>query len=117
MENKTRLTEKRRHGHYKISVDLDKMNNFDAVLTEIVEKLGRLEDIEDELGIDLTTLYEALKNGVYYRNNQKQINFAKSERVYLSHKSLRVDYHTYKYLKDYGKTWSLDKKDLTKEEL
>lgn len=28
-------------------------------------KLGKLEDIEEELGIDLATLFKALKNGVY----------------------------------------------------
>ena len=33
-------------------------------------KLSQLEDIEDELGIDLITLYKALKNGIYIKNQK-----------------------------------------------
>ena len=31
-----------------------------------IHKLGMLEDIEEELGIDLVTLFKALKNGKIY---------------------------------------------------
>ena len=33
----------------------------------LLNKLGQLEDIEEELGIDLITLFKALKNGVYHK--------------------------------------------------
>lgn len=33
---------------------------------ELYYKLGKLEDIEEELGIDLITLFEALIEGIYY---------------------------------------------------
>ena len=32
---------------------------------KIIDKCGQLEDIEDELGIDLITLFKAVKNGIY----------------------------------------------------
>lgn len=78
----------------------------------VVNKLGQLEDIEDKLGIDLITLFKALKNGVYYRNAQKEINYAKNIRLSFAYKTLVVDYRTYKNLCDYGKTWALTKGEL-----
>ena len=32
-------------------------------------KLGQLEDIEDELGINLITLIKSLKNGIYLKDS------------------------------------------------
>ena len=92
-------------------------------------KLGRLEDIEEELGIDLITLFKALKDGinVYYENEER----------YQFHNNLRLEYHKtlgwglvdiygsicrndmpmkldmeFYELKEYGKTWALDKQTL-----
>ena len=94
-------------------------------------KLGRLEDIEEELGIDLITLFKALKDGinVYYENEER----------YQFHNNLRLEYHKtlgwglvdiygsicrndmpmkldmeFYELKEYGKTWALDKQTLEK---
>ena len=41
--------------------DKEIRDNFNAEYA----KLADLEDIEDELGIDLITLFKALKNGIY----------------------------------------------------
>lgn len=38
-----------------------------------IHKLGQLEDIEEEIGIDLTVLFSALKNGVWYFDEQGQL--------------------------------------------
>ena len=38
-----------------------------------VHKLGQLEDIEEELGIDLITFHKALTNGVWAKNEVGQI--------------------------------------------
>lgn len=35
----------------------------------ILKKLGQLEDIEDELGIDLITLFKAIKEGIWIRKS------------------------------------------------
>ena len=43
-----------------------------------INKLGQLEDIEEELGIDLVTLFKALKNGFYFKDyqNNNEIRFS-----------------------------------------
>lgn len=41
-------------------------------LDEAIDKLGQHEDIEEELGIDLITLYKALTNGVWVKNEVGQ---------------------------------------------
>ena len=89
----------------------DKRKNKEPML-KIRNKLFELENIEEELGIDLITLFKALKKGVYYRNTQKEINHAKNIRLSFAYKTLVVDYRTYKYLCDYGKTWALTKEEL-----
>ncbi len=94
-------------------------------------KLGRLEDIEEELGINLITLFKALKDGinVYYEDEER----------YQFHNNLRLEYHKtlgwglvdiygsicrnnmpmklemeFYELKSYGKTWALTKEELEK---
>ena len=37
----------------------------DAVANEAIAKLSSLEDIEEELGVDLITLFKAFKNGIW----------------------------------------------------
>lgn len=50
-----------------------------------LEKLSKIEDIEEELGIDLITLFKALKDGinVYYEDEER----------YKFHNDLRIEYH------------------------
>ena len=48
-----------------------------CTMLEIAWKLGQHEDIEEELGIGLLTLYKAEKNGFYYKNNDN-INFCRN---------------------------------------
>ena len=78
------------------------------------EKLEQIEDIEEELGIDLVTLFKALKDGVYYKYKYGyEYRISKCRKCYLTgNRTLVVDYHTYKYLCDYGKTWALTKEEL-----
>ena len=98
-----------------------------------VDKLGTLEDIEEELGIDLITLFKALKDGFYIKYNGEivhifpdkhiTINFwyniinvfippkffidCKKGANYLS-ETIDEEY----WFKDYGKTWALTKEEL-----
>ena len=109
-----RLTRLRNDGQY-----LRNNKNID----ECIKKLGQLEDIEEELGIDLITFFKALKNGVYYFTQGNQLT---KDKVMVNNTNISVEYGktsfcfvTYfefelLYFKDYGKTWSLDKKDLEK---
>ena len=77
---------------------------------DIYCKLERLEDIEEELGIDLITLFEALKYGIYKkgRNNFKGlILYSKMPMFSFYHKTIDAE-----LIEDYGKTWALTKREL-----
>lgn len=99
------------------------------------QKLGQLEDIEEELGIDLITLFKALTNGelwfiteegteklysdefsFHYDDLYSPNSFSKdqypNECLYIKTSSL-ADY----LVKDYGKSWALTKKELENEHL
>lgn len=110
----------------------DKQGNLDKVDYIAIkdkkmaeEKLCQLEDIEDELGIDLVTLFKALKNGCYAKETfdymgkeQTQIIFTEFTYFYYADDigayfiHIRTKNH---YLKDYGKTWALTKEELENE--
>lgn len=92
-----------------------------------IHKLGELEDIEEELSIELDVIFSALKHGVYYFDEQGQLIH---DYVYLTsnfmdvgvHEKLSFSFLTYStrqtlLFEDYGKTWSVNKKVLIKEEL
>lgn len=87
-------------------------------------KLGQLEDVEEELGIDLTTLFKALKNGIKakWENDEiVELTILGGCQLCFNEKCFDlIDYNGkewFYYFKDYGKTWALDKNDLIKEEL
>ena len=77
---------------------------------QCVEKLGKLEDIEQELGITLEVLFKALKDGIYYDDG---------DNIDFSYTSLfndeddcewyfTTDSATFVELKDYGTWWWLE---------
>ena len=83
-----------------------------------LNKLGQLEDIEEELGIDLITLFKALKQGyIYYPIDCPNDCYKyKIECLYM-----KPRIHLYIadgvggcYMEDYGKTWVLTKEELEK---
>lgn len=89
---------------------------------EAYKKLCQLEDIEQELGIDLITLFKALKYGVYYYTSQNQLTHdyvwlydnyvSASVRDKLSYSLLTCFQKQILSFEDYGKTWSLYKQTL-----
>ena len=82
----------------------------------------RIEDIEEEIGIELTTLFKALKYGVYYYTSQNQLTHdyvwlydnyvSASVRDKLSYSLLTCFQKQILSFEDYKKTWSLDRKEL-----
>ena len=96
-------------------------------IDRVANKLGKLEDIEQELGIPLEVLFKALKEGFYVRNEEdKQIRFFTCSLEY-NHwdcnwyldcdcqEDIDGDFLKsveYEDLKDYGKTWSLTREEL-----
>ena len=112
-----RLTTKRADKY-----DFDEYDQFN----EVCNKLGQLEDIEDELGIDLITLFKALKNGIYRFNENKEVIFERIEhyvpymkeqlhtrgRLSIIHGVISEEKEKHFAIKDYGKTWALTKDEL-----
>lgn len=78
-------------------------------------KLGQLEDIEEELGIDLVKLIECIRNekGIWKRENGdgKLINTRCMLTCEFGYWRV-YDKETVYDLKDYGKTWALTKEEL-----
>ena len=82
---------------------------------KVCQKLGQLEDIEDELGIDLITLFKALKNGIYVKtkngiSKHYTIHLMKWQQTNIYCLYYRPYSHI--WFKDYGKTWALEKEEL-----
>lgn len=77
---------------------------------QCLEKLHRLEEIEEELGIDLITLFRALKNGIFKkgRNDLKgYILFDNCPVLSVVHKTISCE-----LTENYGKTWALTRERL-----
>lgn len=93
-------------------------NNFIEVKDkdEAYRKLCQLEDIEEEIGIDLITLFKALK-GIWIKDNDRTyyvgspyLCFAENNKRELEMQFRVVD--TWFYIKNYGKTWALTREEL-----
>lgn len=85
---------------------------------QIGERLGQYRAIEQELGIDLLTLFKALKNGFYVKGEEEKqyIDFENSLNA-IAFKNKEMFYGhkwSYQYVKlyDYGKTWALTREEL-----
>lgn len=86
-------------------------DNFNAEYA----KLADLEDIEEELGIYLITLFKAQTQGFYIINVSNKIEKVRlSEwRFNLIKKEVhRVQWNNHLLFADYGKTWALTKEEL-----
>jgi len=99
--------------------ELSTLQNHNVLMTDKDYKelkLGQLEDIEDELGIDLTILFSALKKGIYAKDYGR-FNVSSIDLIdgYIDFKRKnKKPYIHCAYLKDYGKTWALTKGELEK---
>ena len=114
-----RLTKKadKEHEHLKMCIGWYELPTKDyhvRIINEtpnqMYQKLGQLEDIEEELGIDLITFFKIynadkvyIKGKDYYwkirHYNRRSISVGTNKIICLS-------------FKDYGKTWSIKKEDL-----
>ena len=93
-------------------------------LRKIIEKdLDLLEEyrkIEEELGIDLITLFEALKKGIFVAydsdfgmTNKPKIKITKDKATGICYRNKKWYIQEDETLiKDYGKTWALTRKEL-----
>lgn len=90
----------------------DLMEHFDIMANDFKE----IKLLEHDLGIDLVTLFKALKDGIWIKEDKDQFLpyhcLLRDDLILV----LYDDIYKHEYLlKDYGKTWALDKKDLTNE--
>lgn len=91
-------------------------------LDKATEKLHAILEIEEEIGIEITTLFKALKYGVYYFTSQKQLTHdyvwlydnyvSASVRDKLSYSLLTCFQKQILSFEDYGVTWSLCREEL-----
>ncbi len=115
-----RLTEKIKEGFY-ITPNI---NSTD----DLKYKLGQLEDIEEELGIELITLFRALKGEIYsLHSTTRKICPIILPIFYYCGNQWVIGCHSMEwnaeenscdnwdcFLKDYGKTWALTREELEK---
>lgn len=87
----------------------------------IWNKLGEIEDVEDELGIDLRILIKAIRIGIKakWENNEiVSLTVLGCFQLLFNQKCFQlIDYNGKKwfyYFKDYGKTWALTEEELEK---
>lgn len=78
------------------------------------EKLSMYEDIEEELGIDLITLFKASESKVFVKftgafHDLRDFNLDVKNRRFIQ-KYINWDFEL--KFKDYGKTWALTKEEL-----
>ena len=108
-----RLTKKNNIGYFPAYERETKENYYD-----LVYKLGVLEDIEDELELDLITLFKVLKQRFVYDKDQVKIELLglhiKSDELYLYGFVENTMQAVYLRLKDYGKTWTMIKEEFYK---
>lgn len=81
------------------------------ILNPWFEKMGELEKIEEDLGIDLITLFRALRCGIFCRyplGETYMYTSLTNDRLSIEYKwkCLRKGSQKF-YFKDYGKTWAI----------
>ena len=108
-----RLTKKNDIGYFPAYERETKENYYD-----LVHKLGVLEDLEEELGIDLIILFKALKQKYVFHEENLKIELLglhiKSDELYLYGFVEDTMHAVYLKLKDYGKIWTMTKEEFYK---
>lgn len=118
-----RLTEKdKQENHYSIKpINMDVAFDFESII-KAYDKLGQLEDIEDDFGIDLVILFKTktvwCKTLVENKQTKEQ-SYQIIERnlwgINLEYKEIMVgseySFGSHK-IKDYGITWALTREEL-----
>ena len=106
-----RLTKKNNIGYFPAYERETKENYYD-----LVHKLGVLEDLEEELGIDFIALSKILKQRFVYDKDQVKIELLglhiKSDELCLYGFVEDTTHAVYLRLKDCGKTWTMTKEKL-----
>ena len=111
---------------YKVNADYSECEDLDdkeiacsKVISKIIDKLGELEDIEEELGCDVGILFKALNQEcVWIKDKDDGSLFDTSCEIAINkdedgfYIDFDVIHEGHYHLKDYGKTWALTKEEL-----
>lgn len=114
--------------NHKIEISKNR-KQFEKDVKTLCEKLGQLEDIEEELGIDLITLFKAIMNDglVYIKFDDNLSKCFNGNNIFVvdigicckwnfkCYPYFTIPFGTFEvtfYLRDYGKTWALTKEEL-----
>ena len=81
----------------------DKSNYMD-----ITNKLGKIEDLEDEIGCPLEVVVEALKDGILVNHKKWWLPSCQLAYMKIDNEYVFVCESYIYILKDYGKTWWLN---------
>lgn len=90
------------------------------MIEEKLKAYEKIKNVEEELGIDLITIFKALKNGFYYRKEGAIVHISKDDlllrsgAIHFAGKGL-IFAGLFLPFKDYGKTWALTKEELKNE--
>lgn len=115
-----RLTKKNDYGYTLEIKGVDTSFGQKAIIVgDTATKLGQLEDIEEELGIDLLTLIKAFRSGIYVKIDGEidyiqYVSIFKKRKWHLYSSSTFWGKYDICLVKDYGKTWALTKEELEK---
>ena len=107
---------------------VDDSSHYETIKKDL-DRLEKLEDVEEEIGIELKVYHKLMNmlycgepNILYVKDKDMiiqvsvlEIDYCKKKIIFYKDNSYNADY-VYGFIQ-YGKTWSLDKIDLTKEEL
>ena len=98
--------------------EVESASNAYNKLEKDLELFEEYKKIEEEIGADFITLSKILKQRFVYDNNQVKIELLglhiKSDELYLYGFVEDTMQAVYLRLKDYGKTWALDKEEFYK---
>ena len=98
---------------YQQLYDFEEYNELedyvDCDLTLAIDKLGQLEDLEEQQGCPLNVVFKAVQNGIYTKNLPSE-NIIKQFNLQLS--NIQTEWYLFNNimcvnLKDYKKTWWL----------
>lgn len=103
---------------YYLKDEVESASNAYNKLEKDLEVLEEYRKIEEEIGIGFITLSKILKQRFVYDNDQVKIELLglhiKSDELYLYGFVEDTMHAVYLRLKDYGKTWALDKEEFYK---
>lgn len=117
-----RLTKKNDKKYFEENIACVEYNNYERFIkdrpyridyhtTEVETKLGKLEDLEEQLGCPLEVVFEALKQGyIYvYDNHYNFDNYTKTKsKITFNNNKFYIGFaRLIRRLEDYQKTWWL----------